>query len=480
MALIRNYVAGSHRVTIFLDEQPITVRTHQTTVGAVLREIGIEVAPVDLVYPPLGASVRPGATIHIRLALPVTVETDGDCIQHRTHSRTVGELLRELDIPLNSRDRVLLNGQATELSTALGNETLARTTRTVATRGSRGTPVATSPPPVRIAIQRAVPITIIDEGLPTTVLSTARSVGEALLEQKVPLYLGDQINPGPETPLTADLRVYIKRSKPVSILVDGREIRTRTLDSTVSDVLQEEGVTLRGKDYTDVSLDTEVTNDMTIRVTRVMEDWIVEAEPIAYQTVWKPDPNLELDQRRVDQPGAEGVKKRRIRITYADGVETARVQEEEWVEVPPTPRIIAYGTKIVLRDLQTPAGTIRYWRHLRVLATSYTAATSGKSPDHPAYGITRLGWQARQGVIAVDPTVIRLRTKMYVPGYGFGTAADTGGAIKGRRIDLCYDEQNLKLWYRWVDVYLLEPVPPPNEIPYILPDYPQERARGRS
>lgn len=471
---------SSYSVTIFINWWPVTVRTHQTTVGAVLREIGIEIVPEDLVYPPLEAFVHQGATIQIRLALPVTVEADGDRIQYRTHSRTVGELLTELGISVNSNDRILLNGETSELSTALGTEEFAQASRTVATRGPRDAPVTTRPSPVRITIQRAVPITIIDEGLPTTVLSTARSVGEALLDQDVPLYLGDRVNPGLETPVTADLRVYIKRSKPVSIVVDGREIHTRTLGDTVSDVLQEEGVTLKGKDYADVSLDAKVTNDMTIRVARVIEDWIVEAEPIAYQTIWKPDPNLELDQRRVDQPGAEGVKKRRLRITYTDGVETARAQEEEWVEVPPTSRIIAYGTKVVLRELQTPAGTVRYWRHLRVLATSYTAATAGKSPDHPAYGITRLGWQATEGVIAVDPTVIRLRTKMYVPDYGFGTAADTGGAIKGRRIDLCYDEQNLKLWYRWVDVYLLEPVPPPDEIPYILPDYPQERTRGRS
>lgn len=48
---------------------------------------------------------------------------------------------------------------------------------------------------------------------------------------------------------------------------------------------------------------------------------------------------------------------------------------------------------------------------------------------------------------------------MYVPGYGVGIACDTGGAIVGKRIDLGYDDDNLKLWARWVDVYLLTPVP---------------------
>jgi 3D (Asp-Asp-Asp) domain-containing protein len=105
-----------------------------------------------------------------------------------------------------------------------------------------------------------------------------------------------------------------------------------------------------------------------------------------------------------------------------------------------------------------------------MLATSYTAATSGKEKGHPLYGITYLGWRARKGIVAVDPRVINLRTRVYVPGYGVGVAADTGGKIKGRRIDLCYDEGELKLWRRWVNVYLLAPPPPREEIIWVLPE----------
>jgi hypothetical protein len=64
---------------------------------------------------------------------------------------------------------------------------------------------------------------------------------------------------------------------------------------------------------------------------------------------------------------------------------------------------------------------------------------------------------------------------MYVPGYGTAIAADTGGMIKGRWIDLCYDEDNLILWKKWLDIYLLEPVTPAGEINYLLPDSPRER-----
>ena len=74
----------------------------------------------------------------------------------------------------------------------------------------------------------------------------------------------------------------------------------------------------------------------------------------------------------------------------------------------------------------------------------------------------------RRGIVAVDPRVINFFTQVYIPGYGEGLAADAGGAIKGMRIDLGYDEDNLEYWYQWVDVYLLTPVPDPEDIIWVL------------
>jgi 3D (Asp-Asp-Asp) domain-containing protein len=57
----------------------------------------------------------------------------------------------------------------------------------------------------------------------------------------------------------------------------------------------------------------------------------------------------------------------------------------------------------------------------------------------------------------VDPAVIPLGTRLYIPGYGFAVAADVGGAIVGDRIDLCYDDaqQAIDWGVRDVTVYIL-------------------------
>lgn len=59
-----------------------------------------------------------------------------------------------------------------------------------------------------------------------------------------------------------------------------------------------------------------------------------------------------------------------------------------------------------------------------------------KSHAYCINGMTSRGVSTRRGVIAVDPKVIPYGSKLYVPGYGWGTALDTGGSIKGNTIDL--------------------------------------------
>ena len=71
-------------------------------------------------------------------------------------------------------------------------------------------------------------------------------------------------------------------------------------------------------------------------------------------------------------------------------------------------------------------------------------------------GMTRSGQMLRKGIVAVDPALIPLGTKLYIPGYGFAVAADTGGGIKGNMIDLGYPDGVPADWRTgWVDIYIL-------------------------
>jgi len=89
---------------------------------------------------------------------------------------------------------------------------------------------------------------------------------------------------------------------------------------------------------------------------------------------------------------------------------------------------------------------------------TWTMETTGYSPQDPGVsGITYSGLPMRRGVVAVDPVIIPLGTRMYIMGYGEGYACDIGSAIKGNKIDLAFDNrgQALEWGRRRVRVYIL-------------------------
>ncbi len=511
-ALAGGYVVTQKRIEISIDGYPRPFHTHQSSVKNILEEAGIGLYPEDRVFPPLETKIDGNGKIVIQRALLVEIHADGQTYHLRTQSKTVREALGQAGLTLQPHDEVSLNGAAASslsqlpvaaapLERALGiSQSIAvRGSSTVARApakegrlwmGVSAVPLSPAlelspqaspdlgPASVTISIKRAVPLQVHDGTAFSTIFSAAETVGEALERENIPVYLGDRVAPPLTTPLRPGMNVHIVRAKPVTILVDDRTWKTRTQGTSIYQLLQEEGVNLVGKDYTIPAITSTVASNLTVRVIRVKEEVITEQEPIPFKTVWQPDPNLELDLRQVAQEGQKGVRKRNIHIYYENGKELRRVLEKEWVDKAPVNKVIAFGTKVVLKEADTPDCKVQYWRAMRVLSTYYTAATSGKVKDHPSYGITRTGVRATKGIVAVDPQVIPLHTRLYVPGYGFGVAEDTGGMIRGMHIDLAYDEWDPNPRHLgWVTIYLLPPVSPPGKIAYILPDYPVERRR---
>jgi 3D (Asp-Asp-Asp) domain-containing protein len=105
-----------------------------------------------------------------------------------------------------------------------------------------------------------------------------------------------------------------------------------------------------------------------------------------------------------------------------------------------------------------PLRTLTIEDTMRMWATWYNPASAGRSASSAHYGVTATGVQVTRGVVAVDPAVIPLGSRLYIPGYGFAVAADTGGGIIGNMVDLGFEDGSTVDWRTgWVDVYLLGP-----------------------
>ena len=102
--------------------------------------------------------------------------------------------------------------------------------------------------------------------------------------------------------------------------------------------------------------------------------------------------------------------------------------------------------------VETPQGYVPYTQVLGMEATAYLPTDGGGE------GLTAMGIPATYGVVAVDPDIIPLGSRVYIPGYGEALAADTGGAIYGYRIDLCMEDywQAMDFGRRNVSVFVLK------------------------
>ena len=156
---------------------------------------------------------------------------------------------------------------------------------------------------------------------------------------------------------------------------------------------------------------------------------------------------LPKGEEKVLQEGTVGLDEVEEEIHYKQGdvIDTKELQRKRIT--PMQPKVVQVGT----REVEVSRSYDRVREVITMEATAYLPTDGGGD------GITATGIRARHGVVAVDPNVIPLGTRVYIPGYGEAIAADTGGDIIGNRIDVVLEDYGSAMQFgrRTVDVYIL-------------------------
>ena len=243
--------------------------------------------------------------------------------------------------------------------------------------------------------------------------------------------------------VTCDVTVTIGTDIPV---------HWNTSAMTVSDVLQDLGYTENADDIITPAPETVITQDMEINVVLVSYEESEEIASIPYSTEYQDVQTIPRGSTVRVSYGTEGVAKQLQRRRYENGVlADTEVLSSETVTAPVN-EVLQRGVGGIVSGKD---GSFKFSYYIDVTATAYGGYNEPR--------LTYSGTPAKAGVIAVDPTVIPLRTKVYVKGdygdYGYCSADDIGSGIKGYHIDIfmeCSIAEMYEFGIRRMRVYILE------------------------
>lgn len=347
----------------------------------------------------------------------VTLIQDGKKTEVKTHANTVRELLSEQNINITQHDSVKpgLDAKVTDN--------------------------------MKIDYLQAKEINLTVNGKEKTIWTTAKTVEQFVQEQQLTLKEHDSIKPN----LTADIKdqgtIQIESAFPVKLVVGGKAQQVWTTSTTVADLLKQQKVSLGEIDRVTPAKSDKITGKTQVEVIRVEKVTDVVEEETPFAVVNRKDSGLTKGKERVVQDGKKGKREKRFEVVMENGKEISRKLISEKTLSDSSDKIVAVGTKaqpkpqpVVSRSQSASASSSSGGREITVTSTAYTANCAGCS------GITATGFNLKSNpnakVIAVDPSVIPLGSKVYVEGYGYAIASDTGGAIKGNKIDVFFSSQS--------------------------------------
>lgn len=300
------------------------------------------------------------------------------------------------------------------------------------------------------SLRKTVKVTV--NGEEKTVVTFKGTVSGALKDGDIELTDNQVVKPDPSEKIDGNDEITVRDRLNVEVEIDGGKKQVATAEENIADMLKEENYEVDDDDEVTPSPETSIEEGMNIKVVRIKYEEERTIEPIDFEIETKKDDTLESGKTKVITEGLKGEKEQLVKIKYADGKEVSRKVVSETVIKEPKKQVVAKGSKI--QGPTVPSrGEIEAKRVMTCQATAYLP-TGNKTATGT---VPRQGSDTTYGTIAVDPSVIPLGTKVYVEGYGFAIAEDTGGAVKGNIIDLLMTSKTAAINWgrRSVKVYIL-------------------------
>lgn len=384
-----------------------TVKTHQDTVKDLLAEAGIAVEAHDAVSPGLDEPVENGMKVDYKSAREIFVTVDGNEQKYYTTTDTVEDFLSEQNLSFSMHDDV--SSEMTE-----------------ATKDG-----------LHIDVTKAYEVTINNGGKKKKVWTTGGTVGELLKDADIKFDKKlDKIKPGIKKDVKADTAVTVvrveKASDEVSEDIDFDTVTKEdsSLEKGKEEVVSEGKVgTLVKKFEVTKENGKEVNRELTEKkITKDSEDRVVAVgvkEPAQKQEIVQLSDSKPKSNSTKQTPEA---KEKATTKTASKPITKTKAKPKPEAKQQPATEKRSEPAK------SKSSGSEQGGKVYQMSSTAYTSGCNGCS-GFTATGVD-LNANPNMKLIAVDPNVIPLGSKVWVEGYGEAIAGDTGGSIVGNRIDV--------------------------------------------
>lgn len=348
----------------------------------------------------------------------VVIVINGEQQQISTHAKTVEELLQARNIDASEYDKV-----TPSLNTKIVND-------------------------MTIKWEQAKEVVISVDGKQSSIWTTENVVKNILEEANIEVTEHDKVLQSLDTEVGADNKIDIQKAFQLT-LVDGlKERQVWSTSTTVANFLKQQEIQLGEFDRVEKELNKKIAPGDKIAVVRVEKVTDVVEESIDFPVKKKNDSSLLKGKEKVVSEGVNGKLSRTYELVKENGKVIEKSLVSEKVIQEPKTKVVAVGTKVVTATVSRGNSTApANGKEFYVTATAYTPYCNGCS-GYSASGIN-LRSDEDLKLIAVDPSIIPLGSKVWVEGYGYAIAGDTGGSIKGNKIDvLVQTKQQAYSWGR--------------------------------
>lgn len=303
-------------------------------------------------------------------------------------------------------------------------------------------------------------ITLTVDGVTKTYETQAETVEDFLDEQKITVLTNDILTPQATTTLEESMTIQLQTSWAVPVHFDGQTKMVHTIKRDVASVLADAGITLRKQDKVQPALTSTISKDTKITISRLDEKVVQVQEDVPFQEIRKADASLTKGQTRILRKGQPGKVLVHYKVSLENGKEVTRELVKREVVNPKQDQVLLVGTgqkqSVVAASISRGGKVVRAKQVLKnVSLTAYSPAVGTR---------TASGAKATAGrTVAVDPNVIPMGWWIYIDGIGYRRAEDTGGAVKGNKIDVFLGSESEAIQFgrkRGRTVYIIGPNKP--------------------